>query len=116
MRRRGSRCGQRAGPARRPTGWKRLKRRTLATSWRRIFTRTGQFRCGRARAAYFAVLRALAEDALAAGNPETAIRYDLRLLERDRFDEGAHLALVGALSAAGKHGEARGATGSTAPA
>jgi ATP/maltotriose-dependent transcriptional regulator MalT/DNA-binding SARP family transcriptional activator len=59
-----------------------------------------------ARAAYFAVLRALAEDALAAGNPEATIRYDLRLLERDRFDEGAHLALVGALSAAGRHGEA----------
>ena len=59
-----------------------------------------------ARAAYLAVLRALAEDALAAGNPEAAIRYDLRLLERDRFDEGAHLALVGALSAAGRHGEA----------
>jgi DNA-binding SARP family transcriptional activator len=59
-----------------------------------------------ARAAYLAVLRALAEDALAADSPEAAIRYDLRLLERDRFDEGAHLALVGALSAAGRHGEA----------
>jgi len=59
-----------------------------------------------ARASYLSVLRALAEDALAAGNMESAIRYDLRLLERDRFDESAHLALVGALSAGGRHGEA----------
>ena len=63
------------------------------------------------------MLRALAEDpAVAAGNPEATIRYDLRLLERDRFDEGAHLALVGALSAAGRHGEAEADPGSTARA
>jgi ATP/maltotriose-dependent transcriptional regulator MalT/DNA-binding SARP family transcriptional activator len=59
-----------------------------------------------ARAAYIAVVRALAEDAVSAGDHEAAIRYDLRLLERDRFDEGAHLGLVAALSTAGRHGEA----------
>jgi hypothetical protein len=31
----------------------------------------------------------------------------LRILERDPFDEGAHLGLVAALVAAGRHGEAR---------
>jgi DNA-binding SARP family transcriptional activator len=31
----------------------------------------------------------------------------LRILERDAYDEGAHLGLVDALRAAGRHGEAR---------
>jgi DNA-binding SARP family transcriptional activator len=35
------------------------------------------------------------------------VRYLLRMLERDPYDEDAHLALVGALRAAGRHGEAR---------
>jgi ATP/maltotriose-dependent transcriptional regulator MalT/DNA-binding SARP family transcriptional activator len=59
-----------------------------------------------ARVTYVAVVRALAEDALAEGDREAAIGFQLRLLERDCFDEGAHLGLVATLSAAGRHGEA----------
>ena len=40
-------------------------------------------------------------------DPVSASRYLLRLLERDPYDEGAHLALVSALSAARSHGEGR---------
>ena len=49
---------------------------------------------------YVEVLRALAE---ATGAP----KYFLRIIERDRYDEQAHLGLVCALAAAGAHGEAR---------
>jgi DNA-binding SARP family transcriptional activator len=51
-------------------------------------------------AVYVEVLRALAE---ATG----AAKYFLRIIERDRYDEQAHLGLVCALAAAGAHGEAR---------
>jgi DNA-binding SARP family transcriptional activator len=37
----------------------------------------------------------------------TATRFYLRLLERDPYDEPAHLGLLGVLEAAGRHGEAR---------
>ena len=60
-----------------------------------------------ARAAYTEVARALAEDAAARGDADAATRYYLRVLERDPFDEPAHLGLVTALDAAGRHGEAR---------
>lgn len=60
-----------------------------------------------ARAACIAVLRALASDAAQAGDHDAAARRYLRLLERDPFDEPAHLGLVAVLSAAGRHGEAR---------
>ena len=53
-----------------------------------------------ALAVYVEVLRALAE---ATGAP----KYFLRIIERDRYDEQAHLGLVCALAAAGAHGEAR---------
>jgi DNA-binding SARP family transcriptional activator len=53
-----------------------------------------------ARAVYVDVLRALAE-ATRAG------KYYLRIIERDPYDEQAHLGLVNALEAAGSHGEAR---------
>ncbi len=53
-----------------------------------------------ARAVYVDVLRALAE-ATRAG------KYYLRIIERDPYDERAHLGLVIALEAAGSHGEAR---------
>ncbi len=59
------------------------------------------------RAAYTEVARALAEDAAAHGDADAATRYYLRVLERDPFDEPAHLGLVTALDAAGRHGEAR---------
>jgi DNA-binding SARP family transcriptional activator len=60
-----------------------------------------------ARAAYVEVTRALAEDAGSSGDTDAAGRYYLRILERDPYDEPAHLGLVGALEAAGRHGEAR---------
>jgi len=60
----------------------------------------------RARAAYVAAAGALAADAEAARDSETAVRYYLRILERDPLDENAHLRLVRALAAAGRHGDA----------
>jgi DNA-binding SARP family transcriptional activator len=64
-----------------------------------------------ARALYIAVARALVGLAAAAGDHETAGRYCLRILERDPYDERAHLALVSARLAARAHGEARRAYG-----
>ena len=61
----------------------------------------------RARAAYTAVARTLADDAAAAGDAATAVRCYLRVLEHDAFDEGAHLGLVATRLAAGQQGEAR---------
>jgi len=48
------------------------------------------------------VATAEAED----GRPEQAARFWLRLLERDRYDEHAHLGLIRAFHAAGRHGDA----------
>ena len=60
-----------------------------------------------AQATYISLARTLAEDAAADGDADGATRFYLRILERDPFDEGAHLGLVAALVAAGRHGEAR---------
>jgi DNA-binding SARP family transcriptional activator len=60
-----------------------------------------------ARATYLQVVRVLAGDAIDADDPPTAQRYLLRILERDPYDEGAHLSLVKALIAERRHGEAR---------
>jgi ATP/maltotriose-dependent transcriptional regulator MalT/DNA-binding SARP family transcriptional activator len=60
-----------------------------------------------ARAAYIRVARALADDAAASGDHDTAARYLLRSLEKDGYDEEAHLRLVATFQAAGRHGEAR---------
>jgi DNA-binding SARP family transcriptional activator len=60
-----------------------------------------------ARAAYLAVTRTLARIAADSGDHDLAVRYHLRLLERDPYDEEAHIGLVVALSRAGRHGEAR---------
>jgi ATP/maltotriose-dependent transcriptional regulator MalT/DNA-binding SARP family transcriptional activator len=60
-----------------------------------------------ARDAYVRVARHLAADAAAAGDHDGAVRFLLRVLERDAYDEEAHLALVAALADAGRHGEAR---------
>lgn len=60
-----------------------------------------------ARNAYVRVARALADDASSAGDYAGAAAYLLRILERDPYDEHAHLALVGALTADRRHGEAR---------
>ena len=60
-----------------------------------------------ARTTYVSVAMALADLALAAGDHDGAVRYLLRVLARDPYDERAHLQLVTALTAAGRHGEAR---------
>ncbi|MDQ3645569.1 MAG: tetratricopeptide repeat protein [Actinomycetota bacterium] len=60
-----------------------------------------------ARAAYISLVRALAEAASLDGDHEATSRYSLRLLERDPYDEEAHLLLVRALLDARRHGEAR---------
>ncbi len=60
-----------------------------------------------ARAVYIDVLRALGESTRAA-------KYFLRIIDRDPYDEPAHLGLVAALQARGAHGEARRAYGAYA--
>jgi ATP/maltotriose-dependent transcriptional regulator MalT/DNA-binding SARP family transcriptional activator len=60
-----------------------------------------------ARAGYVSVARALAEAASADGDHDRAVRLSLRILERDPYDEPAHLALIGTMTRAGRHGEAR---------
>jgi len=60
-----------------------------------------------AQATYIAVARVLAQWAAERGDADGATRFFLRILERDPYDEGAHIGLVGALLTAGRHGEAR---------
>jgi len=60
-----------------------------------------------ARATYISVARALADLAQDSGDPDEAVRYFVRILEIDGWDEGAHLGLVSTLERAGRHGEAR---------
>jgi ATP/maltotriose-dependent transcriptional regulator MalT/DNA-binding SARP family transcriptional activator len=60
-----------------------------------------------ARGRYVEVSRALAGAAIRSGDPEAAARYARRILERDPYDERAHLALVAALDALGRGAEAR---------
>jgi ATP/maltotriose-dependent transcriptional regulator MalT/DNA-binding SARP family transcriptional activator len=60
-----------------------------------------------ARATYIVVARSLADAAAEMGDRWAAVNYRLRVLERDPYDEDAHLGLVSTLSAAGRHGEAR---------
>jgi DNA-binding SARP family transcriptional activator len=60
-----------------------------------------------ARASYIAIARTLAEHSLEAGEHDAAIRYYLRVLDKDSWDEEAHLRVVTALERAGRHGEAR---------
>jgi DNA-binding SARP family transcriptional activator len=57
-----------------------------------------------ARAAYVACARALARHV---SGPDATVRYLLRVLEIDRYDEDANLELVGALAGARRHGEAQ---------
>jgi len=59
------------------------------------------------RATHLAVLRALSGRLRRAGDTDRAVRYTLRLLGVDRYDEAAHLALVAILLEAGRLGEAR---------
>lgn len=60
-----------------------------------------------ARVVYLTVAHALGVEAGSAGDHDTAARCYLRVLERDPYDETAHLGLVSALEHAGRHGEAR---------
>ncbi len=60
-----------------------------------------------ARTMYVSVARALAELAEESGNIDNAVRYHFRILEKDSWDEVAHLSLVRTLEHAGRHGEAR---------
>jgi DNA-binding SARP family transcriptional activator len=56
---------------------------------------------------YASTARALAVAAATAADYDTGVRYYLRLLERDPYDEGAHLGLVACLVSARRHGDAR---------
>ena len=58
-------------------------------------------------ASYASVLRALGEAALERGDHDAVVRYQLRIIESDAWDERAHLDLVACLQAEGRHGEAR---------
>ena len=69
-----------------------------------------------ARATYISTARALAEDASTAGHEELALRYLLRVLGHDHYDEHAHLALVSTLERSGRRGEARRAYRNMSPA
>jgi DNA-binding SARP family transcriptional activator len=59
------------------------------------------------RVTHIALLRALAARMLDTTDIDAAVRYILRLLQQDKYDEQAHLTLVGALLNAGRIGEAR---------
>ena len=58
------------------------------------------------RATYIALLRAVVFRLRAAGDVERAVRYSLRLLEQDCYDEQAHLDLMQIQLDADHHGEA----------
>ena len=60
-----------------------------------------------ARAVYLNVTRELATIRAASDDLDDAIRLYLRLLEREPYDEAAHVDLVRALSTLGRHGDAR---------
>jgi DNA-binding SARP family transcriptional activator len=59
-----------------------------------------------ARALASEIAYALARKAETAGRHDEAARFCLRILDRDAFDERAHLTLAGSLVAAGRHGDA----------
>ncbi len=59
------------------------------------------------RATYIAVLRALVSRLGAEGDVDGVVRYTLRLLGQDSYDEQAHLDLVRTQLSAGHHGEAQ---------
>ena len=60
-----------------------------------------------ARGLYLRLARRLADLATKRDDYDAAARYHLRVLERDQYDEPAHLGLVSAMLATGRHGEAR---------
>lgn len=60
-----------------------------------------------ARSLYVEVARRLAAGATKSGRDDAAARYHRRILERDEYDEDAHLGLIVSLAKSGRHGEAR---------
>jgi len=60
-----------------------------------------------ARATYVSITRSLAYRHAERDDHEAAVRYLLRLLASEPYDEQAHLALVRELDATGRHGDAR---------
>jgi DNA-binding SARP family transcriptional activator len=60
-----------------------------------------------AMAAYQSAVMTLAQIAASSGDAAAAIRYYLRILERDGYNEPAHLGLVATLERDGRRGEAR---------
>jgi ATP/maltotriose-dependent transcriptional regulator MalT/DNA-binding SARP family transcriptional activator len=60
-----------------------------------------------ARAEFMSIARILAEADTEAGDHDASARWYLRILEQDAYNEPAHLALVAAMAAAGRHGTAR---------
>jgi ATP/maltotriose-dependent transcriptional regulator MalT/DNA-binding SARP family transcriptional activator len=60
-----------------------------------------------ARAEFMSIAGMLASEETADGNHDAAARWYLRILEQDAYNEPAHLELVMAMTAAGRHGTAR---------
>jgi DNA-binding SARP family transcriptional activator len=60
-----------------------------------------------ARALYLDVAHGLAEDATCQQRHDDAVRYSLRILDRDPHDERAHLRLISSFVESSRHGEAR---------
>lgn len=60
-----------------------------------------------ARSEYLTVAALLAEAAEAEGDHEAAARLYLRMLERDVYNEPAHLGVIKAMERSGRHGSAR---------
>jgi DNA-binding SARP family transcriptional activator len=59
------------------------------------------------RATHIAVLRAIAARLRDVGDTDAAVQYTLRLLKKDRYDEGAHLSIVKILFDSGRLGQAK---------
>jgi DNA-binding SARP family transcriptional activator len=60
-----------------------------------------------ARAEFMSIARILAETEAESGDHDASARWYMRILEQDAYNEPAHLALVAAMAAAGRHGTAR---------
>ena len=90
----------------------RLRRRvapsaaTAATSSRRTCYEDWATRPARAGRRRLRGRAARAEPRRSRGDADEAVRAHLRLLEHDRWDAGAHLALIARWRPAGRHGEA----------
>jgi DNA-binding SARP family transcriptional activator len=60
-----------------------------------------------ARAEFMSIARILAEVEAESGDHDASARWYMRILEQDAYNEPAHLALVAAMAAEGRHGTAR---------